>query len=427
MTAWGERISAETAAKLWRLASEAALLEKQKSVVFHDLEQMRSRIGHLHAEFPANTLHALAIKANPLVEVLRAALGAGAGCEAASQEEVHLALAAGCPAENIVFDSPAKTVAELAEALQLGLCLNLDNFDELERVARLIAETPSTSTIGLRVNPEVGIGTISTTSVASRQSKFGLSLSRHRERIVAAFARYPWLTGLHIHVGSQGCNLELLVEAARRVLALRREIEDQLGEGRITTLDLGGGLPVAYRDTDTPPTLREYLGQLREHAAELFDPNLRLITEFGRSLQAGCGVALSRVEYVKDSLIVIHLGADMFLRPVYNPQDWHHEFAVCTGDGQLKTGPTQPTTIGGPLCFGGDILARDISLPPIEPGDWIIIRDVGGYTLGMWSRHCSRGLPLVLGYDSAAASPFRILRAAETPADVVRFWSGPAG
>lgn len=423
MIPWGERISAETATEFLRLADSH--LDDEKSVVFHDLGRMRSRIGHLQAEFPENALHALAIKANPLIEVLRAAVAAGAGCEAACLEEVHLALAAGCEPEQIVFDSPAKTVEELAEALEIGLCLNLDNFAELQRVAQLLNEAPSRSTIGLRVNPEVGAGTISTTSVASRTSKFGLPLSKHREEIAAAFAKYPWLTGLHVHVGSQGCSLELLVQAARKVMDFKGEIEDQLDKPQITTLDIGGGLPVAYRETDQPPTLARYVGQLREHVPELFDSNLRLVTEFGRAVQAGCGVAFSRVEYVKDSLAVIHLGADMFLRPVYNPQDWYHEFAVCTAQGELKTGPTQPTTIGGPLCFGGDILARDLALPVIEPGDWVIIRDVGAYTLSMWSRHCSRGMPLVLGYDSQAKPTFSILRAAETPANLVRFWSGP--
>ena len=71
---------------------------------------MRSRIAQLQSAFPKGTLHALAIKANPLVEVLREAVNAGAGLEAASIEEVHLALAADCPPERIVFDSPAKTL-----------------------------------------------------------------------------------------------------------------------------------------------------------------------------------------------------------------------------------------------------------------------------------------------------------------------------
>jgi diaminopimelate decarboxylase len=75
------------------------------------------------------------------------------------------------------------------------------------------------------------------------------------------------------------------------------------------------------------------------------------------------------------------------------------------------------------LCFAGDIIARDVMLPPIETGDWILIRDVGAYTLSMWSHHCSRGIPAVLGYEPGHKSPLRVLRKPETVDDVVRFWS----
>jgi diaminopimelate decarboxylase len=88
-----------------------------------------------------------------------------------------------------------------------------------------------------------------------------------------------------------------------------------------------------------------------------------------------------------------------------------------------KSGQPTPLTIAGPLCFAGDIVARDVLLPPVDEGDWIIIRDVGAYTLSMWSRHCSRGMPPVFGYDPQNPNTLRILRRGESPADVVHFWS----
>ena len=50
-----------------------------------------------------------------------------------------------------------------------------------------------------------------------------------------------------------------------------------------------------------------------------------------------------------------------------------------------------------------------------------VIRDVGAYCVSMWSRYCSRGMPPIIGVDGEA---FRILRASETPQDIVDFWSG---
>jgi diaminopimelate decarboxylase len=396
------------AARARGLFSDAA-----PAVLFHDLGRMRARLRRVAAAFPAGTLHAVAIKANPLVEVLRALVAAGAGLEAASWEEVRLALAAGCPPERLVFDSPAKTRTELAEALRLGVHVNADNAAELERIAALGPR----GGVGLRVNPQVGAGTIGLTSVADQVSKFGVPLDD--PDLPALLDRFPWLTGLHVHVGSQGCGLPLLVEGVRRVWALRTP--------RTTTFDLGGGLPFAYRPGEIAPTPEAYVAALRAAIPDLFDGSVRLVTEFGRALQAPCGWAASRVEYVKRagevSIATLHLGGDLLVRATLLPHQWHHELAVLDPEGRLKSheAPSGRWMIAGPLCFGGDVLARDLTLPPIEPGDLVLIRDVGAYALSHWSRNCSRGLPPVLGYDGPEV---RVLRPRERAEDVVAFWSG---
>jgi diaminopimelate decarboxylase len=184
-------------------------------------------------------------------------------------------------------------------------------------------------------------------------------------------------------------------------------------------------MPTIYRTGDVAPSPTVYSSLLQQAAPDLFSPDVHLVTEFGRAIQANCGLAVSRVEYVKppEQMAVIHLGADFLLRPVYRPEDWQHEFFVLDPQGRPKTGAPVPVHIVGPLCFAGDILARDVLLPPVDQGDWIVVRDVGAYTLSMWSRHCSRGIPVVLGYDPQHDDRLRVMRRAESPADLVRFWS----
>ncbi len=424
MDPFRSRISLEEAAAVVRSAQINGPLNDASSAIFHNLELMRARIVELQASFPENTLHAIAVKANPVVPLLREVVACGCGLEAASIEEVELALAAGCPPEKTVFDSPAKTVQEIRQALEAGLILNVDNFDELQRIAAELRTRSSKSVVGLRINPQVGGGTISLTSVANVDSKFGIPLSTNHAAILDAYRNYPWLVGLHIHVGSQGCDLGLLTEAVAVADALRHEIVQTSGRA-VTHFDIGGGLPTVYQTGQTAPTPAEYVQHLRERTPEILEPPLQLVTEFGRAVQANCGIAASRVEYFKSaqSMAVIHLGADFLLRPVYRPDDWLHEFFVLDADGRPKTGDPSPVTIVGPLCFGGDILARKVDLPPVEEGDWIVIRDVGAYTLSMWSRHCSRGIPAVIGYEPERLDEMRVLRHAETAPDVVRFWS----
>jgi diaminopimelate decarboxylase len=218
--------------------------------------------------------------------------------------------------------------------------------------------------------------------------------------------------------------LELLVEAAARVAALRSEIANR-ADKHPSHIDIGGGLSTSYRTGEIAPTPAEYRSLLEQRSSSLFRNDVCLITEFGRAIHANCGLAASRVEYVRpsQSLAVIHLGADFLLRPVYRPENWQHELFVVTAEGNPKSGRLRPTTIAGPLCFAGDIVARDVLLPPIEVGDWILIRDVGAYTLSMWSKHCSRAIPVVLGYDPDGKNLLRVLRNPETVDDIVHFWS----
>jgi len=420
------RMPVEELAGHVRTLLDAGRLLEEEALLVHDVDRVRARISALSAAFMPSTLHAVAVKANPLVSVLRACVEAGAGLECASFPEVACSRAAGCEPESIIFDSPAKTVAELRAALQMGEWLNADNFAELDRIAAILAEDGVTprGVVGLRVNPEVGAGSIGTTSVGHRASKMGERLADARPDILEHYARHAWLDGLHVHVGSQGCSLEQLVTGAQRVVELAEAIEGVV-PGQLRNLDIGGGLPVAYRSTDNPPTLDAYVDALRSEVPALFEGRWRLATEFGRSIHANAGFAVSRVEYVKSqgdsTLAVVHLGADFLMRPVYNPDDWGHEIVVLDRDGHLKTGAVQATDVGGPLCFGGDLIGRELSLPTIEPGDLVAIRDTGAYTLSTWSRHCSRARPAVMGLERGA---WRQLHAAETPEDVVRMWGG---
>jgi diaminopimelate decarboxylase len=379
------------------------------AVVVHDLDVMHHRFGRIRAAFPEAELHAVAIKANPLVGVLRSLAEAGAGLEAASWEEVQLALAAGCPPERIVYDSPAKTEWEIEQALQLKVRLNADNLDELHRLDRLQPQYP----IGVRINPQVGAGSIAMTSVASRGSKFGMPLEE--TDLPALFQRFPWLGGLHLHVGSQGCPLEQLVEGVARVWRAGQSLD-------LKFFDMGGGLAVNYHNLGEGPQPEQYSAALRQ-ACPGFG-GIPLISEFGRWVQGPSGWVASRVEYVKQGdtspQAVLHVGADMLLRLAYAPKDWFNRMEVYDSQGRPKAGPREAWTLVGPLCFGGDVIGRDVELARIEPGDWVVVHDIGAYTMGMWSRHCSRALPLVLGWRDGQLS---VLKARESLQDVVRFWS----
>ncbi|MHB1002120.1 MAG: type III PLP-dependent enzyme domain-containing protein [Armatimonadota bacterium] len=421
-----ERLDAtDMAAVLSRAIDQGVIGHYDDTTVFYDLSRLDSILATLRASFPPTTLHAVAVKANPIVEILRRIRKAGHGAEVASIGELHLALAAGFPTETIIFDSPAKTREELELALKLGVRINANSLQELTRIASLYCTLASSSRVGLRINPEVGKGSINTTSVAVHNSKFGVSLPECRTALARAFSNYEWLTGVHVHIGSQGMALEQLVEGTAAVYDFVTGLQKDTGG---IAFNIGGGLPAAYKESDQPYGFGEYAKALGHRCPGLFKQDASLTTEFGRSVHANCGWVATKVEYVVKhhdelSTIFVHAGADMFLRKVYRPDEWHHDISICCSDGSLRYGREAEFSVAGPLCFAGDYLDRSVTLPAsVTEGDFVLIHDAGAYTFSMWSMYNSRQFPAIIGYEDVGKA-FTSLRKRQTAEEVVEFWS----
>jgi diaminopimelate decarboxylase len=367
------------------------------------------------------------MKASPLKKILELFLSLGAGAEVASLGELKITLKVGYPAGKIVFDSPVKTWQELEFALIAGVHINVDSFAELDRVVVLKQKTVSSSTIGIRINPQVGVGTIAESSVAGEYSKFGVPIKSKRKELEQAFLSYPWLTGVHLHVGSQGCAMDLLLNGIGVLFEFVRDVNKKRkisGSEPIFIFDIGGGLPVSYKHDQIPVAMEDYSSAIRNRFPELYTNCYTLFTEFGRWVHANAGWTVSRVEYVKRdpkiNTAMIHAGADLFIRECLNPTSWQHEYHVFDKSGKLKSGTDEnPYNLAGPLCFSGDILAKNVRLPIIEEGDYLVISDTGAYTFSMWSRYNSRQTPRIIGYKR---DRFEILKERETFEDIAKFW-----
>jgi diaminopimelate decarboxylase len=407
--------------------SEGLIREEDTLVMFHDLSFLEERIQWLNSLFPPQTLHALAIKANPLMRILEFTRSLGTGAEVASLGELKSALKAGYPAEKILFDSPVKTWQDLEFALTTGVHINVDSLAELDRLATLKQKANYHGTVGIRINPQVGVGTILESSVAGEYSKFGIPIRTKRKELVDAFLYYPWITGVHLHVGSQGCSMELLLNGIGVLYDLVLEVNEKRhasGLQPISLFDIGGGFPISYQNDEVPPSMEEYAKAIKNRYPLLFTSHFSLLTEFGRWVYVNAGWTVSRVEYVKHdpgiNTAMIHAGADLFLRECLNPKSWPHEYSVFNKSGNLKSGnDVTPYNIAGPLCFSGDILARNVTLPVIEEGDFLVIHDTGGYAFSMWSRYNSRQTPRIIGYTR---DKFEILRERESFDELAGFW-----
>ncbi|MGC0337833.1 diaminopimelate decarboxylase [Streptomyces sp. SLBN-8D4] len=418
-----------------RAAVRERLVEPDSAVLaaFVDLDGVAASVAALHKAFPdsVNALHTFAAKANCLVPVLAELRSLGMGCEVASPGELAQALAAGFAPEQIVFDSPAKTRSDLRQALELGVAVNADNFQELARIDEILTAGASASApasrIGVRLNPQVGGGGIAEMSTATATSKFGIALEDDgsRQRLLAAYRDRPWLTWVHAHVGSQGCPLELIAQGIAKAVAFADEVNAACGRRQVTGIDIGGGLPVNFADDETTPGFDDYVATLQAHAPALFAGEYEIVTEFGRSLLAKNGFTAACVEYTKTSggrpIAITHAGAQVATRTVFMPAAWPLRLSAHGPDGTLKQGEPVPQDIAGPCCFAGDLLAEARPLPLLTPGDIVSLLDTGAYYSSTPFHYNSLPDPAVHGVrvDPDGHVHFRPLRKAETIDDVL--------
>ncbi|MGW4044331.1 diaminopimelate decarboxylase [Streptomyces sp. NPDC004721] len=398
-----------------------------------DVTGIRESAAALRAAFEAvltpgtPVLHAFAVKATPLVPVLRLLHDEGIGAEVASPGELALARAAGVPPARTVLDSPAKTPAELREALELGIAVNADNPQELARIDALVGSATPRSPLGIRVNPQVGGGAIEALSTATATSKFGVALRDEgaREWVVRAYLDRPWLTRLHAHTGSQGIPLALMAQGVARTYELAEEINARAGRRQIDTLDIGGGLPVNFGSEATAPTYARYARLLREVVPGLCEGRYGLVTEFGRSLLAKQGTMVARVEYTKSAggrpVAVTHAGVQVATRTVYVPEAWPLRLAAYDAKGRPKPGPEVVQDVAGPACFAGDLLAEARALAPLEPGDHVAALDTGAYYFAHHYAYNSLPRPGVYGYvpDGSGGVAFAVVREPQPVEEIV--------
>ncbi|GIQ84576.1 ornithine/DAP/Arg decarboxylase [Kipferlia bialata] len=350
------------------------------------------------------------------------------------------ALKTGLAPSQVVYDSPAKTMRELRLALNrnVGL-LNVDNFDELTRIQSLVSGecSASTSSVGLRINPQIGAGDIEATSTATATAKFGIPVNQPGvlQRVIDSCAAMPRVNALHVHVGSGGMGFDQLVAGVASICSTAEAINSALGHRQITTLDIGGGFPVSYEKMKESPSFAQYWGAVVAAVPSVTE--YRLVTEFGRALIARSGYLASKVEYVKSQggrqIATIHFGADMCVWTAYTKEHMMRLpmdiYGQKDGEWVLRTPEDTPVDtssvangldVVGPLCFSADIVAWEREyLPALREGDVAIFGCTGAYTLSVWSRFNSRPVPkvLVLGQQGE-----RVVKSKETEEEALRIW-----
>jgi len=318
---------------------------------------------------------AFASKAFPCTAVLELFAEEGLWCDVASGGELHLALRAGFDASRLVLHGNAKSRSELESALAIGVgFVVLDNFDELDRLADLLADGAlgerSSQPVLIRATPDVRGETHAKISTGQADSKFGFSMA-DVPRAIARVGEIEGLQlrGMHAHIGSQLFDLD----------AFRRCAEQLATLGSFPVFDLGGGLGVPYTAEQRAPSIADYLAALAEAVREHLPRHELLLLEPGRSLTAPSCVTLYTVESVKRNVstwVAVDGGMSDNLRPML--YDAPYEAHVAD-----RMFGAAPCVLAGKHCESGDVIVGNALLDDPRAGDVIVTPVTGAYTYAM--------------------------------------------
>jgi diaminopimelate decarboxylase len=309
--------------------------------------------------------------------VLRTLAKLGAGADVVSGGELKRALAAGIPANKILFSGVGKTEAELRAALASDiLCINVESEPELELLSRLATEAGKTARISVRVNPDVDAGTHAKISTGKSENKFGIPIVHAREVYTHA-AKLPGIavTGVDMHIGSQITDLAKL-EGAFRILA--EFVQTLRADGHVIShIDFGGGLGIPYHmDREAPPAPDAYAAMVKRVTHNL---GCTLMFEPGRLIVGNAGILVTKVIYVKHgdgkNFVIIDAAMNDLIRPTL--YEAHHDILPVIQ--QPAGAPVMLADVVGPVCETGDYLALDRTLPQPAPGDLLAVMTSGAY------------------------------------------------
>ncbi len=397
-----------------------------------DEADFRSRCAEHAAAFGAPERVHYAAKAFLCSEIARWVAEQDLCLDVCTGVELAVALHAGFPAHRIAMHGNNKSSDELVAAVMAGVgAVVLDSFFEIARLDDVARRHGVVQPVLVRATVGVEAHTHEFIATAHEDQKFGFSLSSgDAAEAVRRVLKSDGLrlVGLHSHIGSQIFDADGFELAAHRMVGLLAAIRDEHGPeaiSDISTLDLGGGLGIAYTADDDPPrpdTLAAHLRAIvdaRCRDAGLPVPDL--VVEPGRAIAGPGTVTLYEVGTVKD--VTVAAGARRRYVSVVGGMSVNVRTALydasydCRLVSRHSEAPPALSRVVGKHCESGDVVVRDCWLPDdVAPGDLVAVAGTGAYCYSMSSRYNLLPRPAVVAVRDGA---HRLLLRRETMADLL--------
>lgn len=361
------------------------------------LEDTLSAVKQAMAPHADYHLH-YAVKANANPKLLKIISSNGFGADCVSGGEIQACIAAGFPADKIVFAGVGKADWEIELGLDAGIfSFNVESIPELEVINEIAAKKGVVAKVAFRINPNVGAHTHANITTGLAENKFGIAMEDMEKVIgLAGNMKHVEFIGLHFHIGSQILEMDDFEALAHRI----NELQDRLEAQGIVmkNINVGGGLGIDYQNpAENPiPNFKAYF--------ETYSKLLRLRSgqqlhfELGRAIVGQCGVMVARTLYVKETavkkFVIVDAGFTELIRPAL--YDAYHKIVNLSNAGEAS----EKYDVVGPICESSDVFGKDRLLARTKRGDLIGFLSAGAYGEVMSSQYNCRQLPRSYTSDS---------------------------
>lgn len=348
----------------------------------YDEDHVRARCREAVAAFPDGV--AYATKAFLCKAMARLAFEEGMDLDVATGGELHVALAAGVPAERLVFHGNNKSMRELTAAVDVGVgVIVIDSTVEIEKLTRVLEGRGETVRVMVRVNPGVEAHTHDFLQTGATDSKFGIGIADGSARKVVDQIRALGqldLIGIHAHVGSQVFDVSSFARAIGVISGFVAEID-------VPALSIGGGLGVPYVEGESAPTILEW-GRTIDEAIEAAGLDVEVHAEPGRAIVARSAVTLYTAGTIKEipgvrTYVSVDGGMSDNPRPVLYGSGYEVFMVRATTaerDREIR--------LVGKHCESGDVIVWEGNVPgDLEIGDILATPVTGAYGHTMGSNY----------------------------------------
>ena len=349
------------------------------------------------------------------------------GLDVVSGGEIACAVASGFPMERVVFHGNNKLEEEIKLALSSGVGrFAVDGLDDLNLISRIASAADLTANILLRLTPGISAHTHEYIRTGALDSKFGIPISTDQaDEVVQQALDLSGinLIGYHAHIGSQIFDTEPFAENVRALLRFSDLMHQKYGI-LPEVISPGGGCGVQYLANDAGLEIQglvEIICQtFKEGLPENSEPEL--VLEPGRSIVANAGVALYTIGTMKDIPgIRAYAAVDGGMADNIRPALYGAQYSAVIAN-RVSTNKLETVTVAGRYCESGDVVLRDINLPPMVRGDILAIPAAGAYHMAMASNYNLVGRPATVLVNDGTV---RVTRPRETDEDLLLGFSQP--